>query len=100
MNLPALLCLFLSPVVGSSAWAGAESAQGGSTSSSPSTENVIDFQTYQDTGAYGGRLIQIVVPRDVLAIAFSEPAGTTYDLASEPDYLQMVKPAVSADSNR
>jgi hypothetical protein len=100
MKLPALLCLFLSSVVGSSAWAGTESVQGGSTFSSPSTENVIDFQTHQDTGVDGSRLIQIVAPRDVLAIAFLKPAGTTYDLSPEPDYLQMVQPAVSADSNR
>jgi len=96
MKLPAFLFLLLSSVVGSSVWACTESPQGGSTSSSPSTENVIAFQTYQDTVAYGGRLIHIAVPRDVL----SEPAGTTYDLASEPDYLQMVQPAAAADSNR
>lgn len=100
MKLPALLFLFLSSVVGSSAWAGTEAAQGRSTLSSPSTGNVIDFQTYQDTGAYGGQLIQIVVPRDVVAVTFSESAGTAYDLASEPDYLQMVNPATPTDSNR
>ena len=99
MKLPALLFLFLSSVVGSSAWAGIEAAQGRSTSSSQSTGNVIAFQTSPDTGPFGGELIQIVAPRDGLAVISSESTGTAYDLAPEPDYLQMVQPAAPASSD-
>jgi hypothetical protein len=101
MKLPALLVLFLSSVVSSSAWAGTEGAQGRRAYNSPSTENVIDFQSDQNAGAYCGQLTQFVVPGDALEAAFPGSAGkASHDPASEPDYLYLVMPAASMDSSR
>jgi hypothetical protein len=101
MKLPALLVAFVSSVVSFSAWAGTEAAQGRRTYGSPSTENVIDFQSDQDAGAYCGQLMRFVVPGDALEVAFPGSAGkASYDPASEPDFLNLVLPAASMDSSR
>ena len=101
MKMLALLVLSFSSVVSSSAWAGTEGAQGRRTYNSPSTENVIDFQSDQDAGAYCGPLIRFVVPGDALEVAFPGSAGkASYDPGSEPDYLRLVMPAATMDSNR
>ena len=100
MKMPALLFLLLSSVIASSARAGTEGGEGRSTYSSPSTENVTELQSDQSGGS-GAQLIRIVVPREVLAVRFPDSADTThYDLAPEPDFLQMVEPATPRSSNR
>lgn len=100
MKMPALLFLFLSSVIASSARAGTEGGEGRSTYSAPSTVNATGLQSDQ-TGGSGAQLIRIVVPREVLAVRFLDSADTThYDLAPEPDFLRMVEPATPRSSNR
>lgn len=96
MKLPAFLFLFASSLTISSAWAGTETpgARGRSTYGSPSTENVIELQSDDGTGADGTLPLLVVVPD-------ADTAGKgRYGLAPEPDYLQLVNPVTPMDSSR